>query len=85
MSNNIHELEQHILKCWSVIEDMEVLYTEVCDANLDADKTANILLGMQQLYHIKFDQMWKCFEEVCKEYHAYRKGAENALSSESAA
>jgi hypothetical protein len=37
---------------------------ELCDAIL------NKYGSIQQLYEIKFQNMWSTFDQVCKEYHA---------------
>jgi len=69
MSNDRFDLEQHILKCWNITDDIDVLYRAMCDTepNMDKDKIANILLGMKQLYDFKFDILFNCFEELVNE------------------
>lgn len=59
------KLEQDIMACWSVVDDIEVLYSHVMEAKkLDADVVANVLLGMKQLYQMKFEKCFSSFEEV---------------------
>lgn len=65
--NDRFDLEQHILKCWNITDDLDVLYKAVCDTEMDTDKIANILLGMKQLYDFKFDILFNCFEELVNE------------------
>ena len=80
MSNSIFELEQEMLQFANVTEDIEMVSRhltedpkwqgmsgELCDAIL------NKYGAIQQLYEIKFQNMWETFEEVCKEYHIAHK------------
>lgn len=68
--NNItrFDLEQQILNCWSVTDDINHVYEAVMNKGLaeDIDKLSNILLGMKELYHLKFEQMWDTFEQLCR-------------------
>lgn len=67
MMNDRFDLEQHIMKCWNITDDIDVLLKAVCDDEIDTDKIANILLGMKQLYEFKFNNLFSCFEELLKE------------------
>lgn len=80
MSGNIFDLEQQIMQCWNVVDDIKLIYTSVCDDPFYSgmqpeheDKLANLMLGMSELYALKFDQMFKTFEKVCADYHSARK------------
>lgn len=67
MKNTRFDLEQQIMDCWGVTDDLDMVFRAVCDQELcqDQDKLANILLGMKELYQLKFEQMWNTFEELC--------------------
>lgn len=58
------DLEQGIMKCWSVVDDIDMLYEGVLERDMSNDDIANALLGMKVLYQMKFE---KCFElfETC--------------------
>lgn len=62
------DLEQSIMECWNVVEDIDLLYTNVLDnPKFDmqpetADRVANLLLGMKELYELRFERLWKHFE-----------------------
>jgi hypothetical protein len=61
------DLESRIMECWKVVNDLNSLYEHVCDSDkIDHDEMTNILLGLKQLYDIKFDQLFFCFEENIK-------------------
>ena len=50
------DLEQGIMQCWSITEDIELLRNTVCSAGvIDADRVDNFLLGLKTIYDIKFE------------------------------
>jgi hypothetical protein len=53
------DLEQDIMKCWNVIEDLQNLYD--CE-NLTEDQQQNYLLGLITIYEVKFNKLWNSFE-----------------------
>ena len=71
MENKIDrfELEQNIMKCWNVTDDMYLLYENVMDRapEMTTDEIANALLGMHQLYEMKFNKLWNIFETLVHE------------------
>ena len=64
------DLEQEIMDCWNVTASMDDLYSYVMNgeenAEFDRDKVANILLGMIQLYDLKFNKLFSTFQECVK-------------------
>lgn len=67
---NRFDFEQEIMECWSVTSDIDTLFGYVCDtptAEVSQDQIANILLGMKQLYNLKFQKMFATFEELVHE------------------
>jgi hypothetical protein len=80
MSDKIFDLEQRIMNCWNVVHDLDDLYYYFGDdpffKDMDAkhrDKICNLLLGMKEMYQIKFQKCIFDFEDVCKEYHSRNK------------
>lgn len=62
------DLEQNILKCWNVTEDIDLLYENVMENDdMSKDDIANTLLGMKQLYEMKFNKLWDNFEILVSE------------------
>lgn len=61
------DLEQDIMRCWSVTEDIDLLYTNVMDSDMTVDDIANALLGMKTLYEMKFNKLFNCFETLVGE------------------
>jgi hypothetical protein len=61
------ELEQSILDCWHVADDIDLLYTAVLEKNLSTDEISNVLLGLSSIYSLKFDKLFSIYETLVKE------------------
>jgi len=61
-------LEERIMDCWRVVDDIKVIYEEHLDSpeQMSEDEMANILLGLSTLYNRKFDRLFTEFEKVCR-------------------
>jgi hypothetical protein len=55
------DLEQNIMQCWNVTDDIQ-LYLDMHD-NMNEDQRMNYLIGLKQMYHMKFEQLWNNFEQ----------------------
>ena len=64
----LYELETHIMDCWSVCNDLETVFKQIGDGERDIteDEMMNALMGMQQLYQWKFEQLFYKFEVIQK-------------------
>lgn len=64
----LHELEPMILDCWRVCNDLEVVFKQIGDGEREPtqDEMMNTLIGMQQLYQWKFEQLFFKYEQVMK-------------------
>jgi hypothetical protein len=67
----LHELEEKIMDCWSVCNDLETVYQQICDEEREPTTTEliNALMGMQQLYQWKFKQLLNKYEDVIESRH----------------
>ena len=66
------DLEQQIMECWNVTTDLRRVSEYLLDAPLEPnreDKIANMLMGMEALYEVKFDRCFRTFEKLLKEMH----------------
>ena len=62
------DFEQQIMKCWSMVDDVEQLYNQVMESDhLNKDEIANYLLGLKTIYNVKFDTLFNQFEQLIKE------------------
>jgi hypothetical protein len=67
MSNIRFELEQQIMNCWSVVDDIKALNIQMNDVgNMSQDQIANYLLGLETIYQVKFEQLFSTFEKSIK-------------------
>lgn len=60
------DMEQQVMTCWSICEDLETLCEGVLERDMSADQISNVLLGLQGLYQLKFEKLWDQFEQMCK-------------------
>ena len=58
------DLEQGIMQCWNVCDDIQ-LALDSWD-NLDEDAKLNYLIGLKQMYQMKFERLWNGFEAVVR-------------------
>lgn len=64
------DLEQSILDCWKVTDEIELIREGIDEKGLTAMEVSNILLGMKHLYELKFNRCFNQFEQFLKEqYH----------------
>lgn len=82
MNSKIFELEQQILQCWNMTDDIDLITKHFIDSPewgdgdfspKACDALMNKYFGLKEVYELKFDQMFRTFKEVCEEYHKYRK------------
>lgn len=71
------DLEQDIMNCWQVVDDLRTLSKRYLDGPvMSVDEVSNVLIGIESLYQLKFEQMFNTFEQCIKnnqfqEYQAY--------------
>lgn len=63
------DLEQQIMDCWGVVDDIKCLYKVPDTRPLSEDEMQNYLLGLQTIYQVKFEQLFETFEKFLKEYY----------------
>lgn len=88
MSDKIFDLEQQIMQCWHVVDDIDTITTWFVDhpdwakANMSPellDAMMNKYFGIKELYDVKFQKLFETFEKVSAEYHKYRKISEEEM------
>jgi len=63
---NRFTLEDQILECWGVVDDLDMIYsTEALYEN--QDRMQNVLLGMQELYRMRFERLFDTFQQLVHE------------------
>lgn len=58
------DLEQNIMQCWNVCDDIQ-LYLDMHD-EMSEDQRMNYLIGLKQMYQMKFERTWNNFETVVR-------------------
>ena len=61
---NRFELEQQLLSCWNIIEDLK---------DIDESQKFNLIESIVNVYNFKFEKMFDTFEECIKSEFSYRK------------
>lgn len=69
---NQFDMEQQIMNCWNVCDDLTILNEGVLDREITRDQIANIVQGMKDLYHLKFETLWESFEAMGHENYRLR-------------
>ena len=64
----LYDLEPMIMDCWHVCNDLETVFKQLGDGEVDPtpDQMMNTLMGMQQLYEWKFEQLFFKYEDVLR-------------------
>lgn len=57
-------LEELILDCWNVTDDLDVLFEAIMEDGdeITKDYIGNVVLGLSQLYKLKFQRLFREFE-----------------------
>jgi hypothetical protein len=64
---NRFDFEQEIMGCWNVVEDLKLLNEGVLERDISRDQVSNILLGMQEVYQLKFEILFDTFETLIRD------------------
>ena len=62
------DLEQQIMKCWNITEEIQLLNELVLEHDeYTKDQISNYLLGLHTIYEAKFEKLFDQFGEMVKE------------------
>ena len=62
------DLEQQILKCWNLTEEVQLLNEQVLEnEEFTKDDISNYLLGLHTIYEVKFSKLFDQFSEMVKD------------------
>ena len=62
------DLEQQILGCWGIIDEIKLLTEQVLENDdFDKDKISNFLIGLETIYQLKFDHLFTTFETLVQD------------------
>ena len=80
--NKIFDLEQQIMECWNVTKDIELITKHLIDRTdgYSDDDVMNKYMAIKDLYEVKFEAMWRTFEEHSGDYQEYRRQCTGQLT-----
>lgn len=58
------DLEQHIMKCWNITDEITLLNKNVLEKDMSKDDISNFLLGLTTIYNCKFEELFDGFSEM---------------------
>jgi hypothetical protein len=75
------DLEQGIMECWNVTEELKLLFEELVESDdFDYDKASNFVLGLSTIYESKFQKLFRTFEEFLKTHYKLRDKYDDAMN-----
>lgn len=77
MSYDQFDYEQQIMSCWNITSDLKDLSEEILEGNLSKDKISNVLIGLEQLYNIRFEKLFRIFEQFNRERYSLLNTVKN--------
>lgn len=73
------DLEQDIMKCWDVVEDIKILNERILELDIDRDEISNFLIGLSTIYHAKFEKLFETFSTVMRNEREEKQAMECEL------
>ena len=67
------DLEQGILRCWNLVEDLEDVIHMVKTDYTNQAVVVSALEAVKNMAQLRFDRTWATYEEVCRGLHALRQ------------
>lgn len=58
------DFEQCIMNAWNITDDLQLIYENLLENDMSSDEVANVILGLKNLYQMKFDKLWNGFESL---------------------
>lgn len=73
MSMTAFDLEQDIMKCWSVTDDIGEIADDLAAGNMTTTEAAQALQAYQKVYGRRFERCFARFEQFNQEVWALRR------------
>lgn len=70
MKRNRFELEEAIMRAWSITEDVQLVAEDTDNLSMnpaDADELQNRLIGIQYISDLKMKKVWDIFEALVRQ------------------
>ncbi len=70
--DKINELEDHIMKCWNITDDIGFIWRDITDGEpMTDDELCNILMGLEAFYNRKFSTLFELYGQALLEKKNY--------------
>ena len=66
---DLFDLEQKILSCWNITDELELIARYIKSGEVQTTDIPSVLVGLNNLYSIKFDDLFNEFSKVNKFNH----------------
>ena len=67
MNKDKFDFEQEIMRCWNIVEELQLLNEGVLERDLTRDQISNILLGLSEIYQLRFAILFDTFEQSIRD------------------
>lgn len=67
MAKIVNDLEQSIMDCWTVVDNLKSVMSGIDNKELTTTQTRTVLSGLVVLYDLKFNSLFSLFEEVLRD------------------
>ena len=67
--STIQDLEQEVMRCWEVVEDLKLLARVVNNGSNHTDTVK----GIAEVYNLRFEKAWETYENLVHEDYEQRK------------
>ncbi len=57
------DFEEQIMECWSLCDHLNTLAEGVMEQDMTRDQVTNVLIGLNDLYQLKFNKLFDMFEQ----------------------
>jgi hypothetical protein len=66
MATDRFDLEQAIMQCWALTDDLELVVNDLLDGpeEPDIDEISNALIGLQRLHTLRMNKLFNVFSEL---------------------
>lgn len=61
------DLEEKIMAAWNVVDDIKLISHAMSDKPMTEDEIANLLIGLEALYTIRFNDLFNTFEKLIEQ------------------
>jgi hypothetical protein len=60
------DVEQQMMNCFTVVDELKLLGESLVEKRIGQDKLTNLIIGLSELYQLKFEKLLESFESCVK-------------------